>query len=323
MNKIYFPKWLSTGIVVMLAATACTLPQETLREEATSIRPTIKLAKNPWLSAELNTVVAQLLLEEELGYPVELIAIDDQAQYLALENGDVHASLEVWPLGYVAEIQQYVRDRGTVENGGCLGPIGKIGWYVPTYMLDEHPELATWEGFKDPENVALFRTPESGDKGQFLAGDPSWYQFDADIIRNLGLDLEVVTVGSEEAILAALDAAYSGREPILFYFWTPLAAFAQYELTQVELPEYSDACYANMDSGGIDCDYPTEMTTKLFWSGLGDYAPDAYYFLKSFYYTTEDLITMLALVDIQGKTVEQAARIWIEQNENVWRAWIP
>ena len=46
-------------------------------------------------------------------------------------------------------------------------------------------------------------------------------------------------------------------------------------------------------------------------------------FLRSFKYTNEDQIMMLGLVEIQGKTVEEAARTWIEQNENVWRAWIP
>ncbi len=99
MNKMYFFKWLLPCIVVVLVATNCTPSQETQQEETASIRPTIKLAKNPWLSAELNTVVAQLILEEELGYPVELITIDDRTQYPALEKGDIHASLKVWPLG--------------------------------------------------------------------------------------------------------------------------------------------------------------------------------------------------------------------------------
>ncbi len=34
-------------------------------------------------------------------------------------------------------------------------------------------------------------------------------------------------------------------------------------------------------------------------------------------------IIKVNLVDIQGKTIEEAARIWVEQNENIWRNWIP
>ena len=323
MDKKRFFKWLLPGIVVVLVATACITAQETQQEEAASTKPTIKLAENSWLAAQLNTTVAKILLEEEMGYPVQVVTIDEHAQFPALAKGDIHASLEIWPSGRAGDIREYVEDQGTVEHGGPLGPVGRIGWFMPTYVLDEHPELATGEGFKDPENVALFRTPESGDKGQFLAGEPSWVQYDADIIRNLGLDLQVVVAGSEEAILAALDAAYSKQQPILFYFWTPHSAFTQYELTEVKLPEYSEACYANADTGGVDCGYPPDVLIKIFWSGLNDYAPEAYRFLKSFSYTNEDQITMLALVDIQGKTVEEAARFWIEQNANVWRGWIP
>lgn len=190
-------------------------------------------------------------------------------------------------------------------------------------MLDNHPDLAAWEGFKDSGSAALFRTKESGEKGQFLAGDPSWVQYDADIIANLGLDLEVVVAGSEDAILDAVDAAYREREPILFYLWTPHWAFVQYDLAGVRLPEYSTACYANAKSGGVACDYPRDILKKVLWSGLSEYAPDAYQLLKAFNYTNEDLMTMLTMVGIEGKTVEGAAREWVDQNENMWRGWIP
>ena len=76
-------------------------------------------------------------------------------------------------------------DKKSVVDLGLLGPSAKIGWYVPTFVVDEHPELATWEGFKDPELAKLFATAESGDLGQFLMGDPTYVTFDEQIIANL------------------------------------------------------------------------------------------------------------------------------------------
>jgi glycine betaine/proline transport system substrate-binding protein len=210
-----------------------------------------------------------------------------------------------------------------VENGGPLGPVGKIGWYIPTYMLKDHPELATWEGFKDPANVKLFATAETGDQGQFLSGDPSWTQYDADIIKNLGLNLKVVSAGSEEAILAQLDAAYSRQAPLLFYFWTPHSALAKYDLTEVKLPPSSDECYAKAASGGVACDYPPDNLFKIFWVGFKDYAPDAYTLLKNMNYTTKDQIGMIAAVDLDGKTPDEAARAWVDAHPDVWKAWLP
>ena len=196
---------------------------------------TIKLAENPWSASMINANVAKILLEEQLGYTVEIITIDENAQWASLATGDLHASLEVWPSGHAENVAQYIDGQGVVENGGLLGPVGKIGWYIPGYMVERNPALATWEGFQDPAAAAEFATAETGDVGQFLAGDPSWVQYDADIITNLELPLQVVNAGSEQAILAALDSAYSREEPILFYFWTPHSIHAKYELTEVAL----------------------------------------------------------------------------------------
>jgi len=284
---------------------------------------TIKLAENPWSGSQVNVAVAKILLEEEMGYPVEIVTIDENAQWPALASGDLHASLEVWPSGHAENVAQYIDDQGVVENAGLLGPVGEIGWFMPEYMLQQDPDLATWEGFTKPETAELFSTAETGDKGQFLAGDPSWVQYDSDIVNNLGIDFEVVTAGSEEAILAQLDSAYSREEPVLFYFWTPHSVHAQYDLAQVELPAYSEECYAKAEEGGVDCAYPSDELFKIVSTQLKEAAPDVYQFIQNFNYSTEDQIQMIAAVELDGKSAEEAARAWVEENQDTWQQWIP
>jgi glycine betaine/proline transport system substrate-binding protein len=282
----------------------------------------IKLIANPWSSSRINAAMARLLLEQ-MGYPVTVVEIDENAQWAALAKGEAHASLEVWPSGHVADVKKYIDEEKSVENGGSLGPVGKIGWYIPGYLLAEHPELATWEGLKDPKNVALFKTAETGDKGRFLAGDPSWTQYDADIIRNLDLNFQVVSAGSEQAVLAELDRAYTAREPILFYFWTPHSAHARYDLAEIKLPPYTDDCYAKASSGGVACDYPPDPLFKILWPGLSTYAPSAYQLLKNINFTTRDQIGMIAAVDLEGQTPDQAAQAWLDQHTATWKTWVP
>ncbi len=307
------------GVVVALVLAACGGPAATTEAP----KPVIKLAENNWTASRININVAKILLEEQMGYKVELVTIDENAQWPALASGDLSASLEVWPSGHAENVKQYIDEQKVVENAGELGSIGKIGWYIPTYMLTDHPELATWEGFKDPANAALFATAETGDKGQFLGGDPSWVQYDDQIIKNLGLNLEVVWAGSEEAILAQLDAAYSRQEPVLFYFYKPHSAFAKYDLTNVTLPPNTPECYVKAEAGGVDCDYPTDTLFKIVSVKMDTEAPDVVQFLKNFNYSTEDQISMIAAVDAEGKTPEEAARAWIQANEAKWKAWIP
>ncbi len=302
-------------LVVALLATACATPA--------APKPTIKLAENNWTGSRININVAKILLEEQMGYTVELVALDEKAQWIALDSGDLSASLEVWPSGHADNVKQYIDGQKTVENAGELGVIGKIGWYIPTYMLTDHPELATWQGFKDPANAALFATAETGDKGQFLGGDPSWVQYDDQIIANLGLNLQIVWAGSEEAILAQVEAAYNRQDPVLIYFYRPHSAFAKYDLTNVTLPENTAECYGKADSGGVDCDYPTDVLFKIVSVKLKDTAPDVVQFIKNMNYDTATQVSMIAAVDTDGKTPEEAARAWITANEATWKAWIP
>ena len=133
----------------------------------------------------------------------------------------------------------------------------------------------------------------------------------------------MVTAGSEEAILAALDSADSRNEPLLFYFWTPHSVHAQFDLTQVELPAYSDECYSKAEEGGVDCAYPSDELFKIVSADLKTDAPDVYEFLKNFNYSTQDQITMIAAVELDGKSAEEAATAWIAENEDVWKAWLP
>ena len=108
---------------------------------------------------------------------------------------------------------------GTVVMGGPLGVTGHIGWFIPKYLMDEHPEFKTWEGLKGQEE--LFKTPESGDQGMFLGGDPSYVQKDKELIEALDLNLKHVTAGAEPAQVARWSQLYKQQKPVLFYWYSP------------------------------------------------------------------------------------------------------
>ena len=73
-----------------------------------------------------------------------------------------------------ADIDTYIKEKKSVVDGGLLGPNGHIGWYIPDFVAEAHPEYKTWEGLKSPAAAKYFATAETGDKGQFLLGDPSY-----------------------------------------------------------------------------------------------------------------------------------------------------
>jgi glycine betaine/proline transport system substrate-binding protein len=60
-----------------------------------------------------------------------------------MAGGALHACLEVWPSGHAADIEEYIETDHAVQSAGPLGVVGKIGWYVPTYVVAQHLELVT------------------------------------------------------------------------------------------------------------------------------------------------------------------------------------
>jgi glycine betaine/proline transport system substrate-binding protein len=283
--------------------------------------PTINLAVNPWTASLLNVEIAKQLIEAHLGYPVEAVAIDENAaMFTGMADGTVDAVLELWPSGITDDEQAFL-DEGSVVEIGELGAVGKIGWFVPQYVIDEHPDLATWEGFQDPANAELFATAETGDQGRFLGTDPSYSQYDEAIISNLDLPFQVVFSGSEAATVAELDARVAAQEPIVMYWWTPTAAVAKYNLVNVPLPEYSQECYA--DPAAIDCDYPEDVLLKVASAQLEEKAPPVWEFLNNFTITTEDQLSMLPAAEIDGEDISVVAKEWIDTHQDVWQAWLP
>ena len=92
------------------------------------------------------------------------------------------------------------------------------------------------------------------------------------------------------------------------------------DLTQVELPAYSDDCYA--DPAAIDCAYPKDNLMKIFSAMLEEKDADVFTFLSNMNYGSDAQIEMLGML-ADGMTVDEAAQAWVDAHEDVWRAWLP
>ncbi len=289
-----------------------------------SSKPTITLIVNPWSASRLNAEVAKNIIETNLGNPVEITEVNENdAMFTGMADGSLDAVLEIWPSG-ITDAENAYFDDGSVVNIGELGAVGRIGWFVPQSVLDANPELATWEGYTTPEAAEMFATAESGDLGRFLATDPSYSQFDEQIIANLDLPFEVQYSGSEPATIAELDSRVAADEPVLMYWWTPTAAVAKYDLVKVELPPVTDECNASAaaSDGGYDCDYPEDVLIKAASAQLEEKAPDVFAFLQNFALSNDDQLEMLPAFEIDGEDPADVAAEWVAAHEAEWKSWL-
>lgn len=317
-------KLLAAGIALTGLLAACGSDSDS--SEATTAPAAgegIVLAANPWTGSAVNANVAKVVLES-LGTPVEIIEIDENATWVGMDDGSIDAVLEVWPSGHAADKATYIEGKKSVVDLGLLGPSAKIGWYVPTFVVEEHPELATWEGFKDPELAKLFATAESGDLGQFLMGDPTYVTYDEQIIANLELPLKYVVAGSEAALITSVQQAIADKKPLLMQFWQPHWLQSQVALTEVKLPDVTDECLASAAAGDgkFACDYPVDELYKAASAKLETKNAAAFAFLKKFQLTTDQQNAIAAMVDSDGMTPADAAKKWVDANADVVAGWV-
>ena len=284
----------------------------------------IKIAVNAWTGSAVNANVAKIVLESKLGTPTTLVDLDENVAWAGLDAGSLDANLEIWPSGHIPDYKTYITDKKSVVDIGLLGPNAKIGWYVPKFVIDAHPELASWEGFKDPATAKLFATAESGDLGQFLMGDPSYVSYDEQIIKNLDLPLKFVVAGSEAALLTAIDQSIADQKPLLLQFWRPHWKLLTTDLVEIKLPDVTDACLASAAAkdGNYACDYAPDVLYKAATAGLEKKNKKAFDFLSKLQLTNEQQSEIAGYIDRDKMDAAAAAQKWVDANPDVIKAWV-
>ena len=277
----------------------------------------VDIAVNPWVGYEANAAVVGAALEE-LGFTVEYKDLAEQISWEGFESGEVDAILENW--GHEDLAQTYITEKKVAVDAGSTGVDGIIGWFVPPWMAEQYPDITDWNNLN--KYADLFKTSESGGKGQLLDGDPSFVTSDAGIIAGLGLNFQVVYAGSEAALIEAFRSAEQNKTPLLGYFYSPQWFLNEVPLVQIKLPPYTEGCDA--DPAKITCDYaPYDDLNKIISQNLVDKAPVAADFIKNFQWTAEDQNTVANYIANENMSREEAGQKWISENEDKWRAWVP
>lgn len=275
------------------------------------------IAINPWVGYEANAAVIAYVAEKKLGCTVVKKDLKEEVAWQGFGSGEVDAIVENW--GHEDLKQKYITEQHTAVEAGSTGVTGVIGWYIPAWMAQEYPDITNWKNLNKYSH--LFRTSESGDKGQLLDGDPSYVTNDEALVKNLNLDFEVVQGGSENALIESFRRAQQNREPLLAYFWTPQWLFSEVPLVKVDLPPYTPGCDANPEE--VDCDYPKYDLDKIVSAEFAEEGGPAYQLVKNFHWTNDDQNQVALWIAKDNMSPEAAAKKWVEQNPDKVRDWLP
>jgi glycine betaine/proline transport system substrate-binding protein len=318
--KIATPTRLATAFVSLsLALTACGGVSSNAGDTSTTAgsKGTVKIAINPWVGYEANAAVLAYLLKEKLGYTVDEKTLKEEVAWQGFETGDVDVIVENW--GHDDLKAKYITEKKVAVEVGPTGNKGIIGWYVPQWMVDQYPDIIESKNLN--KYASLFKTSESGNKGQLLDGDPSFVTNDEALVTNLGLDFKVVYSGSEAASIKAAGQATAQKTPLLFYFYEPQWLFAKGKYVRINLPAYTAGCDA--DAKKVACGYPDYVLDKIASSKFAETGGAAYQLVKNFSWTNADQNEVASYIALDGLKADAAAKKWADAHESTWKAWIP
>ena len=284
--------------------------------EGAGDKGTVQMMVNEWVGAAANVAVAQCLLQQ-MGYKVETSTLAEEVAWQGFDTGEVDVILENW--GHPELEKKYITESKKATDAGPMGVKGIIGWYVPKWMVDKYPDITDWKNLN--KYADLFKTSESGDKGQFLGASPAFVQYDEALIANLNLNYKVVFSGSEAATITAFKKAVKDQTPLLGYFYDPQWLLNEIELVQVKLPPWTKGCDADLKK--VACDYPPYILNKIVRTEWLNNAGDAGTFIKNFSWKNEDQNSVADAITNKSMKELDAAKVWIDANPAVWQKWMP
>lgn len=303
------------GVACMVALSACSAADTKSSGSADEVTITVP----SWVGARANAEVAKVLLEDEVGVKkVDLQQLDEPIAWDALNNGKADAILEDWD-GQPKKQKLYIDQKKTVVKGGDLGVTGHIGWYVPKYYADKHPEILDYKNLN--KFAKDFKSNRSGGKGEFIGAAPSYTTYDEYLIKNHKLNFKIKDTGNEAAQIKEIQRKYAAKEPFISYWWEPLWANADMEMVEVKLPAFKEGC--NEPEAKTECGYANTPLQKYFNADFAKDGGDAAKFLKNFKWTTDQQNEVAMSIAKDKMSGEAAAKKWVKDNKDVWESWIP
>jgi glycine betaine/proline transport system substrate-binding protein len=278
---------------------------------------TLRLAVSPWVGYEANAAVISYLARKELGCQVQLVKEEELKSWKHLAEGKVDAIVENW--GHDELKKQYIDKEKVAVEAGLTGNRGVIGWYVPPWMAETYPDITQWRNLR--KYAPLFRTPESGSKGQLLDGDPTFVTNDKALVRNLRLNYKVVFAGDEDKLIAAFRKAEKDKTPLIGYFYSPQWLLSEIKLVNIPLPAYTPGCDANPQT--VACDYQPYDLDKIANKKFAYSGSPAATLIKNFRWTNDDQNQVARDMTDRNMTADEAAKRWLDGHRAVWTKWLP
>ena len=281
----------------------------------------VTITEMDWDSARVVTAVAKFVMEQGYGCSVTTVpSASTPALASVAETGKPDILTEVWTNGAPAYA-------GLVESGKIepltevLSDGGVEAWFVPSYLVEKHPELATIEGIlANPDLVGnRFHNCPVGWTCQVINTNMAKASL-------AGAGIEDFVHGSGETLAASIGAAFANEEPWFGYYWAPTSILGKYPMTQVDIGPHDEAIHQcnseqNCATPKLGA-YPKSVVTTVVTDVFAADNPAVTQLMRNLAFTNTQMGEVLAWKEDNKASADEAAAYFLTNYKDAWGAWL-
>ncbi len=293
----------------------------------------VTIAEMNWNSASLMANVDRFILEHGYGCDAELIPGDTMPTGTSMiEKGQPDVAPELWSNSMKEALDKGVAEKRLRYAGNSLVDGGEEGFWVPKYLVDQYPEMATIEGVK--QHAELFKHPEDPDVSAFYSCPAGWncQISSGNLFRALQLDkanFEIVDPGSSAGLSGSIAKANERKQGWFGYYWAPTAVLGKYEMVKVDFgsgvnkDEFMN-CTTQTDCANPKATmYPPSPVHTITTEKFASRAPEAYAYFTKRGFTNADMNRLLAWMEDNQADGEETMYHFLEDYPQIWKGWVP
>ena len=319
------PKTISTlGAAILFSIAGSALAAESCGK--------VTIADMNWSSASLLAHVDQFILNNGYDCKAELVPGDTIPTGTSMiEKGEPDIAPEMWSNSMKDALDKGVADKRLRFAGKSLSDGGEEGFWVPKYMVEKDPSLATIEGVI--KKADLFKHPENPDLSGFYGCPAGWScQISAgNLFHALKLEdkgFELVDPGSGAGLSGSIAKAYARQEPWFGYYWAPTAVLGKYEMVKVDFgsginKDEFTSCTTNENCLEPKVTmYPPSLVQTITTESFASKSPQIFEYLGKRAVTNADMNQLLAWMEDNQADGPIAAEHFLTKYPQLWKSWV-
>ncbi|MCM2399560.1 ABC transporter substrate-binding protein [Rhizobium sp. S153] len=292
----------------------------------------VSIAEMNWASAGVAAYVDKMILENGYGCNVTVVTGDTMPTFTSMnEKGEPDIAPELWVNAVRTPLDAAIKEGRLLQLAPLLSDGGVEGWWIPKFLSDAHPDIKTvQDALGHPE---LFPAPEDPSKAAITNCPSGWncQISTANLYKALGAKgkgFELIDTGSAAGLDGSIANAFEKKTGWLGYYWAPTAILGKYEMVKLSFGVENDKAEWDRCTAVPDCAdpkvnaYPTSDVFTVVTKKFAETNTVAVDYLKTRKWDNQTVGKVLAWMDENQGTNEDAAKHFLENYGDMWTTWV-